>query len=105
MKLKKAEHCAWRGRYLYTSKGTLVARATLDPNHGIAPNLRIALPLGWYRSCAGDLYPRLREIRIPMPWVRYRPNMGRLRSWLYQKAQWFWHKMDGRYGWGSKRDN
>lgn len=100
MRLAKAERCAWRGRYLYTKNGRQLARITLDPSHGNKPRLTIAFPIGWYKNSAGR-HPRLKTINITMPYLGWKTNMGRIRLRIYKFSQWFWHKMDGRYGWGA----
>jgi hypothetical protein len=110
--ISSAQECAWRGRYLYlhmkdsNGSGRLLARATIDPSPNSCrwhkrANLSIALPIGWYTSCAGLRYPRLLELDIPLPYMHWHHPMGGVRLALYKLSSRFWHNMDGRYGWGS----
>jgi hypothetical protein len=101
-----ASECAWRGLYVYV-RGRQLARVTLDPNNGTKPTLTVALPIGWYRSCTGEIHPRLIAPRIPLPYIPWRWCMatGYARPVLavYKASQRLYHNLDGRYGWGSKR--
>lgn len=101
MKLMHADRCAWRGTYLYTDRGTQVARIVLDPVRETGPDLSIAFPVGWYRrGCDGRRFPRLVQLRFPMPTLRWKYPAGRLRMAAYQWINAFWHSLDGRYSRG-----
>ena len=94
---------AWRARYLMAGRHQL-ARVVLDPHDGVRPTLTVALPIGWRRSCAGILCPRLLVLRLPMPRIPWswcaRTGYARPVLALYRASNWFWHGVDGRYGWG-----
>jgi hypothetical protein len=101
-RIANARGCAWRGRYLYRGQH-LLARFVIDPNNGnSSPTLGFAFPVGWRTAGSGMICPRLVEGHIPLPSVAWRINMSPARLRAYQLSAWFWHKMDGRYGWGSK---
>lgn len=83
---------AWRGRYLYLN-GRMVFRLVVDPNNGIKPTLSADVGLG-----GGKMW----GFRAILPWMRWRPNMGPVRSRAYKVVSIFWHNMDGRFGWGTE---
>lgn len=101
LSIKTAEGCAWRGLYLYLRDKQL-GRIVLDPNGGCKPRLDIAIPVGWYLSCAKLRYPRLFVIKIPLPYIKWKWPCGRLRLCLYKLSSRFYHNLDGRYGWYGK---
>jgi hypothetical protein len=80
---------AWRARYLIVN-GRQVAHIGVDPREGVTPALFGAV---------GNV-----SFRLPLPTVRWRMNRGRLYLFAYRLSSAFWHGMDGRYGWGTKRD-
>lgn len=102
--LKDAGGAAWRGRYLYF-RGHQLGRVVLSPRNetGNRPHLTVAVPVGWYTSCAGIRCVRLASVRMPLPYVPWRWCMAtryaRPVVALYQLSTWFWCRMDGRYGW------
>lgn len=96
LRVLKAEGCAWRARYLYFGDKQL-ARIGVDPADGVKPILFGAAPVGWYRSCAGLIYPRLLDLRIPLPHVPWRTNASRLERWAYRASSRFWLRVDGRW--------
>ena len=90
--VKFAEHCAWRATYV-SVRGSQVLHFGVDPHNGVRPTffwgLRVAR--GW--SWGG---------RFALPWVRWTYPASPLRLALYRASSRFWHKVDGRYGWGSR---
>lgn len=85
---------AWRGVYVTVNEKSL-GRVVLDPTDPKGPRLTIAFPVGWYRSCAGLIFPRVYELRIPLPTVRYRSNMSAFRGRLFVRVDMFWHSLSG----------
>lgn len=86
-----AEGCAWRGVYLYRDDHQ-VARLVLDPAPH-APTLsglfagaewRVQLPhVSWAEVAESEYAPEVLAV--------------------YRAEQWLLHRLDGRYGWGSRR--
>ncbi len=109
---------AWRGLYFYWLpaghlngredapkrhwNGRLLGRVVLSPPYEQnGPRLNIAVPLGWYVACSGQYHPRVRGVRIPLPWVRWKYPAGRVRVFLHRQSGRFWHNVNGIHGWGS----
>lgn len=86
---------AWRARYLYRD-GSQVARIVVDPHDGRRPTMSLAIVIR----------KRERELRVPLPRIPWRwcvvTRYARPVVALYKASQWFWHNVDGRYGWGSE---
>ena len=109
MRLATSQGAAWRGLYLYlggqSAHGQQLGRVVLDPNWGVRPTLKVAVPVGWYTSCAGVRCVRQVEARIVLPYIPWRwcsaTRYARPVVALYKASQWFYHKLDGRYGWGA----
>ncbi len=83
-----AEKCAWRAAYLFVD-GRQVAHIGVDPDHGVRPKL--------FAKVAG------RSFRFNLPRVPWRQDASPLYLHAYRMSASFWHNVDGRYGWGSKR--
>jgi hypothetical protein len=94
MKVMFAEKCAWRAIYFYIGQRQ-VFHVGIDPSYSYGPNLFGGLELSWL-----TYYKRW---RIIIPHIRWRSGMNRFKLAIYRRQQWFWHKIDGRYGWGSGR--
>lgn len=88
IEVRDAGGAAWRARYVYRG-GRKVAHLGIDPNDGVKPTL--------FGSVGG------RSFRVGLPTVPWRVGAGRLYLSAYKASRWFWHGMDGRYGWGSAR--
>ena len=89
-----ADRCAWRAVYIYTARPrfgrhtTLVAYLGIDPYDG-RPEVFGGL-LDW-------------SFRFKVPGVvRWRHPMSAWRLKVYGWQQWFFHRLDGRYGWGRR---
>lgn len=98
MKIETGGGAAWRGIYISRSKHKLqqhpqIFRAVIDP-HGHAGLIQPSLEVAFFYY---------HKVRLPLPYVPWRWCMAtgyaRPVTWLYRLSQWFWHGMDGRYGW------
>ena len=96
-----ATHCAWRGFYVYWRTFQL-GRVILDPEY-LRPHLTVAVAVWVRRSCSGQRFPKLLEARIPLPHLRWRGDRGPVGRAAYRAFSWFWHGLDGRYGWKAMR--
>ncbi|MHC5034813.1 MAG: hypothetical protein ACYTFZ_07230 [Planctomycetota bacterium] len=109
--LTRAKGCAWRALYLSWKPADngfprQIARIGLDPELS-KPRIFGAVPVGFYRSCAGLLCVKQASFRIPAPtipwsWVM-RSGYSPAVSWLYRAVSAFYHKVNGMYkgnGWG-----
>lgn len=109
--LQFAEHCAWRGFYLYwlgpVSKfrgayhhqgreKTMLAQLTIDPTAD-KPHITIGFRYRWW----GPRWERYCLKRIPVPFLRWRQNAGRFYLAAYRLSSRIQHGLDGRYGWGT----
>ena len=85
--VQTAKGCAWRAVYLRVN-GRQVAHIGVDPNNGVTPQA-----FGGVGS---------RSFRFMLPRLSWRMNAGPTYTRLYRLSSAFWHKVDGRYGWGTK---
>lgn len=85
--VESAKGCAWRARYLYLN-GRQIAHIGVDPNNGVKPKA--------FGGVGGMSF------RFTLPWVAWRYNASPLLRPLERMSSWFYHNLDGRYGWGTE---
>lgn len=102
LEVQFADHCAWRGCYLYVRRrdasglaySTQVFRLTVDPHGGNKPRLTVAVTAVPTR--------RTFAVTILLPYIPWRWCMGTKYNpavvAAYRWSSWFWHRVDGRYG-------
>lgn len=88
LKLLTAAGCAWRALYLNHNEKQ-VAHIGVDPNHGVKPKLF---------GRVGDF-----SFRIGLPWMPFKHPAHPIYMRAYKLSSQFWHGVDGRYGWGTKK--
>lgn len=96
LKVAFAAGCAWRAIYI-SLNGKQVAHIGVDPNNGTRPQA--------FGGIAGGRTSETNwshAFRLNLPTLRFKHPMSPLRSKAYGVVHTFWHKVDGRYGWGSK---
>ena len=79
---------AWRARYVKVRGVGQVLSFGVDPNDGTRP------------QAFGNVGRW--SFRFGLPRARWHYPSTRVQSAAYKVSQWFWHGMDGRYGWGSE---
>lgn len=106
MRITFADRCAWRCVYVHNEAGQLVARLGVDPNDGVKPRLLVGIPLfrRRFQKAPNGTRWACRGCRIPLPYVRWKSLMSErpVRRFFWRISQWFWHGLDGRYGWGHR---
>jgi len=85
IKMMTANGSAWRAVYLFVNDRQ-VAHLGVDPNDGVKP-----VAFGGVLS---------HGFRVGLPHVPWRSNAGSMYVRAYKASSMFWHKVDGRYGWG-----
>lgn len=88
-----ADRCAWRAVYFSTvtnNQRRQFMHFSIDPSDCyVKPT---------FSGSCGRWHWRIR-----LPVVRWVPNAGPLRRAFYQASARFWHGMDGRFGWGTRK--
>jgi hypothetical protein len=102
MQITFASMAAWRALYIAranTSDGYgrhQFFHIGIDPNDGIRPTLFGGFVNPWNRRGFSFRW------RVPLPHVKWKNGGGsRFHLFLYGISHKFWHKMDGRFGWGT----
>lgn len=91
IEVQTAEGCAWRAVYLHVN-GRQVAHLGVDPCLGVRPTAFGSVKLG-----------RLgRSFQLSLPHVPWKNDISGLRLQAYRLSQWFWSRVDGRFGWGTQ---
>ncbi len=96
----------WQGTYVYWDPSytpralshPLIARLYVDPrgnttcNRWANPTLHIGLTLGWWRRESDKrCFPKLRSLKIPLPYLRWKHPESSIRGALWKVSSRFWH--------------
>ena len=100
LRIRTAGGSQHRGLYFYAGLHQ-IGRITVDPEVNVnrGPRLTVAFPVGWRDRGDGRRLLRLFEGCVTLPHLKWRYGAGLTRRSLFRVSSWFWHHMDGRYGW------
>lgn len=94
---------AWRALYFYVA-GRQVLHFGVSPDSGVKPTFFGGVSLGPYEVRGRRWNGKSLNWRIQLPVIRWRyATRSKALMAAYRVQSRFWHQMDGRYGWGSKK--